>query len=163
MISKTYFPLFLFITLFSSLSNASDLSVHMTLSPAGSFDAKTAKLRGDVVKSGDKYTADSLWVKIEDLKTGIDLRDDHFHKHLNFEKFPKISMTNIVAQSGKGSAMLTINGVPNKQDFTYKQINDKKIEAHFNVKPSAYKLKEAKYLEIGVDDDVEVTASMDVK
>lgn len=152
-----------FITLLSGQSFASELTVKMSLSPAGSFEAKTAKVRGDITKAGDKFSATSLWVKIEDLKTGIDLRDEHFHKHLNFDKNPKITISNVEASGGKGSGTLNVNGVSNKIDFSYKAINDKKVEASFHVKPSLFKLKEAKYLEIGVDDDVEIVAVMDVK
>jgi hypothetical protein len=47
-------------------------------------------------------------------------------------------------------------------EFSYKNISDKKIEATFKVKASSFKLKEAKYLEIGVDDDVEIVATIDV-
>lgn len=160
MISKIGFFVFTFI---ACQSFASDLTVKMVLSPAGSFEAKTSKVRGDVIKNGDKYTAESIWVKTEDLKTGIDLRDDHFHKHLNYEKYPKITLNNVSATGGKGSGILTVNGVSNRIDFGYKAINDKKVEANFKIKPSAFKLKEAKYLEIGVDDEVTVEVSMDVK
>lgn len=142
---------------------ANELTVKMSLSPAGSFEAETNKLRGDVVKNGDKYTAQNLWVKTDDLKTGIDLRDEHFHKHLNAEKFPKITLTNVEASGGIGTGMLNVCGVTNKVDFTYKNITDKKLKANFKVKPSAFNLKEAKYFEIGVDDKVEVVATMDVK
>lgn len=164
MISKIIFSgLFSLVALFSFSSFSNEITVKMTLSPAGSFEAKTTKLRGDIVKTGDKYTAESLWVKIDDLKTGIDLRDDHFHKHLNFEKFPKVTLSNIVATAGKGTGTLSVNGVSNKVDFTYKVINPKKVDAILKVKPSLFKLGEAKYLEIGVDDDVEIVVSMDVK
>ncbi len=148
---------------FSSLSFASDITVKMTLSPAGSFEAKTTKVHGDVIKSGEKYTAESLWVKVDDLKTGIDLRDEHFHKHFNSEKNPKITLNNVVATAGKGSGTLTVNNVSNKVDFTYKVISDKKLEALLKVKPSAFKLPEVKYLEIGVDDEVEIVTVVDVK
>lgn len=159
MISKTLF--FSFILMNTAVAN--DLTVKMTLSPAGSFEAATTKLRGDVVKNGDRYTAENLWVKTEELKTGIDLRDEHFRKHLNYEKFPKITLSNVEASGGQGSGMLSVCGVSNKINFTYKNVSDKQLKASFKVKPSAYKLKEAKYLEIGVDDEVEVIATLDVK
>jgi polyisoprenoid-binding protein YceI len=142
---------------------ANELTVKMILSPAGSIEARTQKVRGEILKTGDKYAASSLWVKIDDLKTGIDLRDDHFHKHLNFENFPKITFTNVVASAGVGSGTLTVNGISNKVDFTFKSSGEKKVEALMKIKASTFKLKEAKYLEIGVDDEVEVLAVMDVK
>ncbi len=136
--------------------------VKVSLSPAGSFEAKTSKVRGEIKKEGTKFTAESLSIKVDDLKTGIDLRDEHFKKHLNYEKFPKIVMNKIVAENGKGTGELVVNETTNKVEFSYKNISDKKIEATFKVKASSFKLKEAKYLEIGVDDDVEIVATIDV-
>lgn len=162
MISNLSKAALLFVAM-TTLVSANDLMVKMTLSPAGSFEASTPKLHGDLTKAGEKYSAENLWVKTEDLKTGIDLRDEHFHKHLNSEKFPKITFTNVTAEGGKGSGTLTVCGVANKVEFTYKPVTPKQLKANFKVKPSAFKLKEAKYLEVGVDDEVEVVATMDVK
>ncbi len=141
---------------------AHEVTVKVSLFPAGSFEAKSAKVRGDVKKDGTKYTAENLWVKVEELKTGITLRDEHFHKHLNFEKFPKITLTQVTAADGAGTGTLTVNDAKKPINFTYKQINPKKIEATFTVKPSEFGLKEASYMEIGVKDSVEVVALIDV-
>jgi len=160
MISKIFISL---LTIFCAQSFASEVTVKMTLFPAGSFEAKTTKVHGDVSKVGEKFTADSIWVKTEELKTGIDLRDEHFHKHLKFEKSPKITFNNIEASEGKGSGTLTVNGVSNKVNFTYKSVSDKKLSATMKIKPSAFKIEQAKYLEIGVEDEVEIVADMDIK
>jgi hypothetical protein len=149
------------IFMMASLS-AHEVSVKVSLSPAGSFIAKSSKLKGDVKKEGKIYKAENLWVKVEDLSTDIALRDEHFHKHLNFEKYPKITFTDVTASEGKGKGTLTINDVKKPVDFTYKEVTPKKLEATFKVKPSDFKLKEAKYMEIGVEDLVEVTANIDV-
>lgn len=141
---------------------AHEVTVKVSLSPAGSFEAKSAKVKGEVKKDGNKFTAENLWVKVEELKTGITLRDEHFHKHLNFEKFPKITFTQVSAADGKGTGTLTVNDVKKPVNFTYKNVSANKIEATFKVKPSELKLKEAKYMEIGVDDEVEVVANIDV-
>ena len=145
-----------------SVSNAHDVVVKVSLSPAGSFEAKSSKLKGDVKKEGTKFTAENLWVKTEELKTGIALRDEHFHKHLNFEKYPKITFTQVSAADGKGTGTLTVNDVKKTVPFTYKMSAPNKMEATLKVKPSDFKLKEAKYMEIGVEDEVEVVATIDV-
>ncbi len=146
----------------SSLVCAHEVVVKVSLSPAGSFEAKSAKVKGDVKKTGNSFTAENLWVKTEELKTGITLRDEHFHKHLNFEKFPKIAFTQVSAADGKGSGTLVINDIKKVVPFTYKASGANKVEATFKVKPSDFKLKEAKYMEIGVEDEVEVVALIDV-
>lgn len=156
---------FLVITLNCLLSlslSAHEIIVKVSLSPAGSFEAKSIKLKGDVKKVNKRFTAEQLWIKVEEFKTGIDLRDEHFLKHLNYEKFPKITFLDVKAEDGKGTGTLNVNEVKKAVKFTYKMLSDKKLEATFKVKPSEYKLKEAKYMEIGVDDEVEIVATLDV-
>lgn len=141
---------------------AHQLTVKMALFPASSFEAKSAKLKGDVKKEGNKYTAENLWVKVEELKTDITLRDEHFHKHLQFEKHPKITLTKVVAEGGNGTGTLTVNGIPKPVTFTYKEVSPKKLEALMKVKASDFKLGEAKYMGVGVEDQVEITAVIDL-
>lgn len=149
------------VLMMSSLS-AHEVSVKVSLSPAGSFTAKSAKLKGEVKKEGDKFTAENLWVKVEDLSTDITLRDEHFHKHLNFDKYPKITLTKVIASKGVGKGILTVNDVKKIVSFNYKELTPKKLEATLKVKPSMFNLKEAKYMEIGVEDEVEIIALIDV-
>ena len=158
---KKILAVFSSILMVSTLS-AHEVSVKVSLSPAGSFVAKSAKMKGEVKKEGKVYKAENLWVKVEDLSTDISLRDEHFHKHLNFEKYPKITFTSVVASEGKGKGILTVNDVKKVVPFTYKEVSPKKLEATLKVKPSDFKLKEAKYMEIGVEDLVEITALIDV-
>lgn len=141
---------------------AHEITVKMPLVPASSFDAKSDKLKGEVKKEGTKYTSENMWVKVEDLKTEIELRDKHFHEHLHYDKYPKITFTKVSAEGGKGSGTLTVNGVPKEVKFDYKEISPKKLSAVMKVKPSEFKLEEAKYMGIGVADEVEVTVLIDV-
>jgi polyisoprenoid-binding protein YceI len=137
-----------------------ELTVKIALSPAGSFEAKSDKLKGAFKKDGVKYSAENMWIKVEELKTGIDLRDEHFHKHLNFEKFPKITFTNMSAADGKGVGTLTVNNEKKEVAFTYKMKSPKVLEAILKVKASEFKLKKAEYMGIGVSDDVEIVVLM---
>ncbi len=143
--------------------NAHELIVKVSLSPAGSFEAKNLKLRGEIKKDGAGFSSDQLWLKTQDFSTGIDLRDEHFKKHLEVEKFSKITLTNVKASGGKGTGELTVREVKRPITFTYKNLSEKKLEASFKVKAvTEFKLKEAKYLEIGVDDEVEIVATLDI-
>ncbi len=152
----------LFLVLLMNVATAHEVTVKVALSPAGNFEAKSDKVKGEVKKDGTKFTAENLWVKVEELKTGITLRDEHFHKHLNFEKFPKITFTQVSAADGKGTGTLTVNEVKKPVNFTYKNVGPTKIEATFKVKPSEFKLKAAEYMGIGVTDEVEVVTLIDV-
>jgi polyisoprenoid-binding protein YceI len=148
--------------LLSNAVFAHSITVKMSLVPASSFEAKSDKLKGEVKKEGNKYTAENLWVKVDDLKTEIDLRDEHFHKHLHADTSPKITFTKVTAADGKGSGTLTVNGIPKVVAFTYKEVSPKKLEATMKVKPSEFKLESAKYMGVGVEDEVEITAFIDV-
>ena len=152
----------LFLVLLMNVATAHEVTVKVALSPAGNFEAKSDKVKGEVKKDGTKFTAENLWVKVEELKTGITLRDEHFHKHLNFEKFPKITFTQVSAADGKGTGTLTVNEVKKPVNFTYKNVSPTKIEATFKVKPSEFKLKAAEYMGIGVTDEVEIVTLIDV-
>jgi hypothetical protein len=81
---------------------AHEVTVKISLSPAGGFEAKSAKLKGEVKKVGSQFTAENLWVKIEELETGISLRDEHFHKHLNLKNFQKSLYLKLLQQKGRG-------------------------------------------------------------
>jgi len=138
------------------------VTVKVALSPAGSFEAKSDKVKGEVKKDGAKFSAENLWVKIDELKTGIDLRDEHFHKHLNSEKISKITFSQVTAADGKGSGTLTVSDVKKVVPFTYKMNSPTKLEATIKVKNSDFKLKDENYMGIGVVDDVEIVAIIDV-
>ena len=146
--------------LISSIALAeSKVTLFVTLSPAGSFQAVSRKVKGDLVKKGDSFTADKISVSIESFKTGIDLRDEHTWKHLNSTKHPKATLTDLKAAGGKATAMLEVNGVKKPVDITYKTANNE-VQAKFTVKASAFNLKKAEYLGVGVEDTINVETTI---
>jgi hypothetical protein len=131
------------------------VKVFISLSPAGSFEAVSSKLKGKLKVSGKNYVTDKLSVLVSSFKTGIDLRDDHFQKHLNAKKFSKIEMSNVTASAGKGQGDLMVSGVTKRVDFTYKE-DGKFLIANMKLKASDFKLPKAQYLGVGVNDDLVV-------
>lgn len=138
------------------------IAVNVSLSPAGSFQAVSKKIKGDLLRTGDVFKADKLSVSIESLKTGIDLRDEHFWKHLNSNKHSKATLWNVLGQNGRGKAELEVNGVKKPVAITYK-VSGQEIEAKFSVNASDFKLPKAEYLGVGVDDKVNVEATIPYK
>jgi polyisoprenoid-binding protein YceI len=132
------------------------------LSPAGSFEAKTKKIKGKVKKKGGKYTAKKITIKVKSLKTGIELRDDHLQKRLNPKKHPKIFIKNAVGKNGKGKALLEMNGIKKKINFTFKD-KKKYVEVDFKFRLKDYKIKDVSYMGIGVQDVVKVKALVPLK
>lgn len=148
-----------FFTLTAYAANKTTLFVSLT--PAGSFEAVSEKMKGNLIKSGGMITADKLWVSIESFKTGIDLRDEHFWKHLNSSKNPKATMTDVKGQNGKATAMLEVNGVKKPVTMAYTE-NGSDVHTNFTVKASDFGLPPAKYLGVGVNDDIRVEATYPV-
>ncbi len=135
------------------------VSIFVTLSPAGSFTAVSEKPKGNLFKQGESFTADKISITIESFKTGIDLRDEHFWKHLNSTKHDKAILTNIKASAGRATADLEVNGVKKPVAISYKVLGEE-IVAAFTAKPSQFGLARAEYLGVGVEDNVKVEVTL---
>lgn len=153
----------LVLVLFSFVALAENkVTLFITLSPAGSFQAVSTKPKGNIIKQGDVVTADKISVSIESLKTGIELRDEHTWKHLNSNKHPKAILTNVKGQGGRATGTLEVNGVKKPVNIAYK-LAGQDVNAKFKVKASDFKLSKAEYLGVGVDDTITVEATLPYK
>jgi polyisoprenoid-binding protein YceI len=157
---KTLIVLFLALLSFAALANK--LVLNVSLSPAGSFQAVSTKAKGHILKRGETFTSDKITVSIESFKTGIDLRDEHTWKHLNYSKHPKAELSDVRGQEGKASASLEVNGVKKPVQITYSVVGEN-IEAKFAVKASEFGLAKAEYLGVGVNDVINVEAILPFK
>ena len=140
----------------------SKVTLFVTLSPAGSFQAVSKKAKGNLVKQGEQFMADKISISIESFKTGIELRDEHTWKHMNSTKNPKAVLTDLKAQGGKATANLEVNGIKKPIAIVYKVQGDEVI-SNFNVKASDFALKKAEYLGVGVEDLIKVEAIIPFK
>lgn len=156
----------LFVILFSIISFSvfaqTSITVNVALSPSGSFQATSNKVKGNLKKNGEVIEADKIQVMIESLKTGIELRDEHFAKHLQYQTHPKAVLTGLKAQNGKGTAQLEVNGITKPVSINY-ELKDGQVKANFKVKASDFKLPKAQYLGVGVEDDVVVNVELPLK
>lgn len=151
------------LALFSLTSFAEDQAVvYVGLSPAGSFTATSKKIKGNLFKQGESFTAEKITASVESFKTGIDLRDEHFWKHLQASKHPKVTLNNLKASGGKATADLEVAGVTKPVAIVY-SVKGNEIVAKFTVKASDFKLAKAEYLGVGVDDEVKVEVTMGFK
>jgi polyisoprenoid-binding protein YceI len=143
---------------------AQKVTFNVSLTPAGSFEAVSQKLKGNLIKKNSGFKADKLWISIESFKTGIELRDEHLWKHLNSSKHPKAVLTEVSGNNGKAIGKLTVNGVTKPVSMTYTE-NGKNVTAAFTVKASAFNLPKAQYMGVGVSDEVnlKVTSPFVVK
>lgn len=157
---KNLIKLLMTLTLFTSLAFAKgSVVVDVTLTPAGSFQAKSKKVKGKVVKSGSKLMAKKLKVSVKSLKTGIDMRDKHLYKRISGKKIEIVEAT---GQAGKGSGIIKINKIEKPFKFTYKE-SGKNIIAKFPLSLKQFKIKDLKYMGVGVADEVTITATVPLK
>jgi hypothetical protein len=143
---------------FASFSaSANKITMFVTLTPAGSFQAVSNKAKGNIIKTGDTFTADKLSVSIESFKTGIDLRDEHTWKHLNSDKHPKAVLSNVKGLGGRATGELEVNGLKKPILISY-NVAGNNINAKFSVKASDFGLPPKEYLGVGVGDVINIEA-----
>jgi len=131
------------------------IQISVKLTPAGSFVAKSDRLKGDLTRSGSEFTSQKMSVSIDSFKTGMSLRDEHFYKHLGYESQPKALLSGLKASGGKGTGSLELNGVKKDIQFTYEE-KDSMMVANFEVNAADFKMPHAKYLGVEVNDVVSV-------
>jgi polyisoprenoid-binding protein YceI len=152
------------IALFISFSLfAKGVTISVELSPAGSFEVKAKKVKGTVKVKGDSVMGSNLSVKVKSLKTGMDLRDDHLIKKLEYKKHPKIIVKKFAGKGGSGTALFSIRGVESKVPFTYKKVDAKYMKANFTISLKAFKIEGVSYMGAGVKDKVKLEAYVKYK
>lgn len=154
------FIIFFSLILSTALWAKGSVNIHVSLTPAGSFTGVTDKVKGKITKNGTGFTSKRIELNIRDIKTGIDLRDEHLWEHLNYKTQSKATLTDLVANNGTATANLEVNGVKQPVTITYTD-NSGSVDANFKVKASSFKLPPKSYLGVGVSDEVTVNVKMD--
>jgi hypothetical protein len=128
------------------------------LSPIGIFEVYSDKLYGDLFyfKKDKSIKSRKLSVRTNSLETGIDLRDEHLHKYLNYEKYPRIFIKDILISNSKGTGTIFINGVSKNINFIMTSDKDHYI-SKFSLIPSMFKIKPASFMGVSIKDKVELT------
>jgi hypothetical protein len=154
------------ILLFSFCTLAAEkkgVTINVGLSPAGSFQLKSSKVKGKMVKSADgSIRADKLKVSIKSLKSGIELRDEHMAKRLDSKVHKKIEIIKAIGKSGKGQGIIKIKGISKKFKFSYKEAG-KFIKANFKLNLKSFKIEDLTYLGVGAKEVVTISATVPLK
>ncbi len=136
------------------------VEIDITLTPVGSFVAKTEKLSGTAQKKGDLFSAKDLKIKIDDLNSGIELRDAHMKEnYFETKKFPIAVLKSAKGKNGKFVGLLNLHGVDKKVSGTF-EVNSSQIDATFKTRMSDFKIKKATYMGVGVKDEVTVKVKL---
>lgn len=152
---------FLVLALLSFGLHAKTVEVGVKLSPAGSFKAESAKVRGAITKSGATLSAGELSVQVGSLKTGLDLRDKHFHERLGGSE-AKIVVKNASGSGGKGQGTITVNQITKPISFTYTEAAGS-VTATFTLSAAAFGIKNVSYLGVGVEDKLSIKAQIPIR
>ncbi len=136
------------------------ITVYVKLSPAGSFKAKSEKLKGTVIRDGANFTSEKLSVTIDTFKTGINLRDEHFWKYLKHPSIQKIILTDLKASGGRGTGVLEVNGVKKPVEISYKE-EGSRVQANIKTSAKLFNLPPEKYLGISVLDEVNIETQVE--
>jgi hypothetical protein len=136
------------------------VTVSVDLSPAGSFEIQGSRYRGGKLqKDGGGFVVSDLRIKTKDLKTGLDLRDEHMRKRLGEE----IILHNAKALGGEGKGVIEINKIKKEFQFTYAPTKDNKlIQAQFELKVSDFNISDVSYMGVGVKDTIRIKALMPI-
>lgn len=137
------------------------VKIQLNFTPAGTFELVSKKLRGYVIRKDNKITSEKLQVRIKTFSSGIDLRDQHFWKHMNFKEHPKAVLTELKGEAGKATGMLEVNGIKKPVIISYTETKTE-FEAKMKIKASDYSLPQKSFLGITVEDEVLIEASGNV-
>ena len=137
-----------------------EVSIDVSLFPAGSFEITGKTIRVGKVSSADKsISVDQISVPKDSLVTGIELRDKHMRERI---KEKNIVVSDIKASKGKGSGTITINGIKKKIGFTFEK-DENEIEAKFKLNLEQFNIEDINYMGVGVENEVEVEIEFDLK
>lgn len=163
--NKTYLSLTLLLFLFSSsiFGASKGVKVFIGLSPAGSFEASSSKIKGKAIHTGGTFIAKKLSIKVKGMKTGLELRDKHFKEKLEYKTYPKILVLNAVGKNGAGSATIQVKNIKRKIAFKYKKISEKLLKATFFLKLKHFKFTGLSYMGVGVKKKVKIEAIVPFK
>jgi polyisoprenoid-binding protein YceI len=139
------------------------IKVKVTVFPMGSFQITGDKVEGMGAKKGAEYSAKELKVPVDSLKTQMSLRDTHMKKKLESDKYKYITVSNVKAKDGKGTADINIHNVTKPVSFTYKDDGPGKATATFKLHLKDFNLTDINYKGAGVEDEVEVAATVPYK
>lgn len=152
-----------FVFIFSMIAGAQgQVTVEVSLSPMGNFEAKTNSVSGTATVKGDEVSAQNVVVNLKGLKTGVDLRDKHTQKYLETGKFPNATLISAKGKGGKGTGVIKIKGVEKEISGTYK-VEKNMLKADFDLMLNDFQIKDINYMGVGVEDKVTLHIVIPIK
>ncbi len=138
------------------------VTIGVELNPMGSFEATSGALAGSAKKKGDQFIAQNIVLDLTTLDSGIELRDKHMkEEYFETKRFPKAVLIKAIGKKGKFAGILMLRNIKAKITGTYKVDGDT-IEAEFTTPMTAFKIKKAAYMGVGVENMIKVKVKIPV-
>lgn len=131
------------------------LEIFVTLSPVGDFSMHSTQLKGTFSTQGDKVVAQNVTLPIKSLDSENDLRNGHIQKYFEADKFPQATLEKAVGKNGKFVGVLNVHGHKKQIKGTY-VVEGNILKAEFPTKLSEFKIEQASFMGVKVEDDVTV-------
>ena len=153
-----------FFGLLSFLAWGNEVDIKVTLNPAGSFSAKSTavKVEGELQIADKGFRATQIVLPISSLETGLSLRDSHMkNNYFEVARYPKAILIEAQGNGGTFRGKLEVHGVQKEIQGKYR-LKQGVLETKFSCRLSDFKIKEAKYMGVGVEDEVTVFTKISV-
>jgi len=158
-----FFAISLFVLNWSPVSLASgSVTVKIQMRPAGSFEIKTQDIKGQAVQSGNQVSASNVIVDLRNLKTGIELRDEHTLNYLDVKNYPEAILLSASGSGGNGTGKIKIRGITKDIAGTY-IISNGMLEAEFPLKLADFNITGVRYMNVGVKEEIKLKVSLPVR
>lgn len=155
----------LILLFFYQVGFGNQVEIKIKLNPAGSFSAKSDRLtvEGELKVNSDGFSAKNITLSIDSLETGLSLRNNHMKKnYFEVGKYPKAVLLEATGSQGKFKGKLEVHGVQKEVEGKYR-VNEGALETKFSCRLSDFNIQEAKYMGVGVEDEVMVYTTIPVK
>jgi hypothetical protein len=147
-------------------ARAQSLEIAVELNPVGSFVARSSQLEGHVSSdSKGGFKAQNVKLDLATLNSDIALRDQHMKDdYFEIKKvgFSHATLKSVQAKDGRFQGLLEIRKKPVPIEGRYR-VSGKVLTAEFPTTLSAFGIKEANYMGVGVVDDVQVKVTLPLR
>lgn len=153
----------IFSLIFQAQLFSKEVNVDVTLNPAGSFQAKTDKVKGDISIKNGELKAKKISIRVDHLKTEMELRDKHLKEKLESKRYPTIKVYNVSGKNGSGQAQIKIKDVKKDISFNYTKTSSGEYQASFPLSLKDFGIEGINYMGVGVNDEVIVKVKMEAR
>lgn len=157
LIYTTFFLVFLTFT----QAFGANVEVNVELNPTGSFVIKTDKIQSKIFRRDGGLMAEKISVKVKNLSSDMELRDNHIKEKLEMEKYKTIDITNAKGTNGKGQATITIKSISKNIVFSYEEKGNT-VEVKFDLSLKDFQFEGISYMGVGVEDKIKVLAILEI-